>query len=1083
MKAPTETVQQQPILRDEFAKPESSYWFARHSSSIIFLIIVLALVGGYLASTIPVAVFPEVDFPRIIVGVDNGVMPIDQMMVTITRPIEEAVNSVQGLEAVRSITSRGSAEVDLFFNWNVDMFQTLERVNAALGRTQSVLPPTAKIDVHRLTFASFPIMGYSLTSDTVPQTRLWELATYEIKPRLNRLSGVAAVVVQGGEEPEFQITPDPEKLVVTQTTVPEILDAVRRTNLIDSPGLLERNHQLFLALVNGQVRSPAEIADIVVKNTKDGVPVRIRDLAAVGPSVKPVYTVVTANGKPAVLLSINRQPDSNTVNVAQEVHAEIDRLRQSLPAGVDLRSYYDQSTLVEQSIKSVRDAILIGLLLASIILVLFLRDWGTSVVAGLVIPVTVLVTFIALRVLGESFNLMTLGGLAAAVGLVIDDAIVVVENIVLHRDAGEGRLEAIRSALREITVPLLGSTITPVVVFLPLISITGVTGTFFRALAVTMSVSLFTSLALALMWTPNLSRYLIHRRETTGNTGNSPAPGSISDPIQSLEDSAASSAVSPAAALGSNEGEDEIRRLMAAEEATMTGFFGRIIRFYEVWVRRALEHPRGLAGLCTALIVLSYVCYRSLGTDLLPAMDEGGFILDYIMPAGSSLAETDRVVAHLERILRGIPEIESTSRRTGLQLGLAAVTEANTGDISVKLKAHRTRDIEEIMSEARATITEQEPAVDVEFIQVLQDMIGDLTGAPEPVQIKLFSPDAELLRGWAPQVADALRKIHGVVDVLDGIDNTISGPAVIFQVNPTVAARAGFAPEEVATNATAILEGEPAPTPVVVNDRAYTLRIRFPEAYRSSLDAMANTLLASSNRQTATLGSLASITELPGQTEIRRENLQRDVAVTARLEGVDLGTGIAAVQKAVADLKLPSAIRVEYGGTYQEQQRSFHDLVLVLLLALVLVFLVLLLEFRTFSAPVAILSSAVLSTSGVFLALLVTRTTFNISSFMGLIMVIGIVAKNGILLLDADQKFRSAGFSAEEAMVQAGRRRLRPIVMTALAAVAGMLPLALALGAGSQMLQPLAIAVIGGILISMVLSLIITPAMHFYLTK
>jgi CzcA family heavy metal efflux pump len=1039
--------------RQKQHEPESSrYWFAYFSKPIIFLILTLALVGVYEAFTIPIAVFPETNFPRIVIGIDNGVMPIDQMMVTITRPVEEGVNSVRGLHRVLSITSRGSAEVDLFFDWNVDMFQTLARVNAAMARVRSALPPGAEVRVNRLTFASFPIMGYSLTSRTVPQTQLWELATYNLKPRLNRLDGVSTVVVQGGQEPEFHIVPDPAKLLTAQVTVTDLLNAVQQTNLVDSPGLLEQNHQLYLGLVSGQVRDPTQIAQIVVKNTPAGVPVHIGDVARVEPSVRPLYTIVTANGQPAVLLNINRQPDSNTVRVADEVHAEIAQIRRELPKGIDVQPFYDQSEIVSASIKSVRDAILLGLILASIILVVFLRDWGTSIVAGLVIPVTLMVTFIVLKILGQSFNLMTLGGMAAAVGLVIDDAIVVVENIVLHRDAGQGRLAAIRSALREISTPLVGSTLTPIVVFLPLITITGVTGTFFRALAVTVAVSLLTSLALALTWTPNLSQYFIRGRGQGSENG---------------EDSDAFSA----------------ERLLAAEEATLRGTFGRVVAFYERWLKRALERPLWLLGLSLALVVASYACYQGLGTDLLPEMDEGGFVLDYIMPAGSSLQETNRVIAHVEKMLRAIPEVQSTSRRTGLQLGLAAVTEANTGDISVKLKEHRSRGIEEIMAQARAEITRQEPELDIEFTQTLQDMIGDLTSAPEPIQIKLFSPDAALLQQWAPRVADAIQKIPGVVDLLNGIDNTISGPAVMFQVDPAVAARAGFTPQEVATDAAAILEGEPAQTPVVVNDRAYTIRVRFPNADRASLDAMKDTLLVSSTGRTATLGALATLTELPGQTEIRRENLQRDVAVTARLEGRDLGSGMAAVQKAVAGLHLPSSIRVEYGGTYQEQQKSFADLVLVLALAIVLVFIVLLFEFRSFSAPVAILASALLSTAGVFVALLITGTTFNISSFMGLIMVVGIVAKNGILLLDADQHFRSAGMGALDAIVQAGRRRLRPILMTALATVAGMLPLALAWGAGSQMLQPLAIAVIGGITISMVLSLIITPAVHFYLSR
>ena len=1046
------------VIQRAMTPPEPPYWFARHSKSVIFLILTLALLGGYLAFTIPVAVFPATNFPRILIAVDNGVMPTDQMMVTITRRLEEGVNSVPGLLEVRSITSRGSAEIDLFFDWNVDMFQTLQYVNAAISRVQPELPPTATVVANRLTFASFPIIGYSLTSATIPQTQLWEMATYDIKPRLNRLDGVSTVLVQGGQEPEFHITPDSAKLLAANVTVTDILDAMRRTNLIDSPGLFDRNHQLVLGLISAQVRTPQQIADIVIKNTPAGIPVRVGDVATVAPGVKPVYTIVTANGKPAVLLNINRQPESNTVQVADEVHAQVEEIRKSLPPGIEIRPFYDQSIIVSDSIKSVRDAILLGLILASIILVVFLRDWGTSIVAGLVIPVTIALTFIALKLLGQSFNLMTLGGLAAAVGLVIDDAIVVVENIVIHRDSGQDRLQAIHSALQEITIPLIGSTVTPIVVFLPLISITGVTGTFFRALAVTMGVSLLASLVLALTWTPNLSIYFIRKRR-----------GIEAGAVEELPEEVPE--------------EESIQRLLAAEEASLGGFFRKVVGFHERWLRRALAKPLWLAALSVALVVVSYVCYRYSGSDLMPEMDEGGFTLDYWTPAGTSLAETNRMVTAIEKTLNTIPEVESTSRRTGMELGLAAVTEANRGDILVKLKKDRSRAIDDVIEDVRAQVTAQQPAVRVEFVQVLQDMIGDLTSEPEPVQIKLFSQDAALLETWAPKVADAIGKVKGVVDVLDGIENTISGPAVTFQINPSVAARAGFTPEEVALDAAAILEGEPAATPVISNDRAYVVRVRFPDTSRGSLEAMSNTLLTSSTGKTASLGSLATITELPPQTEIRRENLQRDVSVSARLEGTDLGSAVTAVQKAVAELHLPSGIRVEYGGTYKEEQKSFRDLVFVLVLAIILVFIVLLFEFRSFAAPLAILASALLSTSGVFLALILTRTTFNVASFMGMIMVVGIVAKNGILLLDADQKFRLLGLSVEDAMLQASRRRLRPIMMTALATVAGMLPLAFALGAGSQMLQPLAIAVIGGILISMVLSLIITPAVHFYLSN
>jgi multidrug efflux pump subunit AcrB len=1033
-------------------------WFQRLSRPILFLTVSLVLVGIYLAFSIPVSVFPSTDFPRIVIGVDNGVMPIDQMLVTITRPLEEAVNSVPGLQKVKSITSRGSAEVDLFFNWNVNMVQTLQFVDAAVARAESELPQTAKIETHRLTFATFPIIGYSLTSETVPQTKLWEIATYDIKPRLNRLDGVSTVLVQGGRVPEFQVTPEPAQLLSSGVTVTDLLEAIRRTNLIDSPGLIEHDHQLVLGLVSGQVHSPEEIAQVVVKTTAAGLPVRVGDIAKVDAAVQPVYTIVTADGKPAVLISVDRQPYSNTVAVADEVHAQIEELRASLPPGIHLETFYDQSTIVHDSIASVRDAVLLGLLLSSAILVLFLRDWGTSVVAALVIPATLFLTFIVLKLTGQSFNLMTLGGLAAAVGLAIDDAIVVLENIVLHRDAGEDRLQAIQSALHEMTVPLIGSTVTPIVVFLPLIAITGVTGAFFRALAVTMTVSLFSSLLLALTWTPTLSQYFVMRKVASATTKGEPKQETPPESEELLE-----------------------AELLADKEAEPSGFFGRIVEFYTRLLTGVLHRPWVLVASSVVIVLLSYGCYRFLGTDLLPAMDEGGFILDYYTPPGSSLAESGRILSHIEQILRSVPEVENTSRRTGLQLGLAAVTEANRGDFTVKLKRKRSRDIDDIMDDVRAQVEQSEPAAKVEFVQVLQDMIGDLTNEPEPIVIKMFCQDPKVLAQSAPRVAEAIQKVLGVVDVLNGIENTISGPAVTFQVNPTVAARAGFTPEEVGLDAAAILEGAPAATPMVLNDRVYPIRVRFPEANRSSLDRMNNTLLTSASGKSATLGSLAAMASDPGQTEITRENLQRLIEVTGRLEGVDLGKGIAGVKKVVNDLHLPSSIRIEYGGTYQEQQRSFRDLSLVLVLALLLLFVVLLFEFRTFSAPLAILASALLSTFGTFFALLITRTTFNVASFMGMIMVVGIVAKNGILLLDAEDRFRAVGSSLQDAHVQAGRRRLRPIVMTALATIAGMLPLAFAIGAGSQMLQPLAIAVIGGLLSSMVLSLIFTPAIEFFL--
>jgi CzcA family heavy metal efflux pump len=1024
---------------------EPDFWLPRWVRTIFFVAFALTAVGIFAFFQTPIAVFPDTNFPRVVIGVDNGVMPVEQMQVTITKPIEDAVNSVPGLTTVRSNTSRGSAEVSLFFDWSVDMFRTLELVNSALSRVQQELPATAKITTNRLTFATFPILGYSLTTtnNSVTQSDLWELATYTLKPPLNRVDGVATVTIQGGQVPEYHVEPNLARLQASGVTVLDLANAIGAANTIDSPGLYPQNHQLVLALVGSQAHDMQSLRELTVKTTASGAPVRVSDLAEVIQAPLPVYTYVSANGHPAVLLNIARQPSSNTVQVANNVAAAVQQLRSRLPRGVVLEPFYDQSQIVRESIASVRDAILIGLLLACVILYLFLRDWRSSLIAGMVIPVTVAVTVLVLWLVGQSFNLMTLGGLAAAIGLVIDDAIVVVENIVMHRDAGENRLEAVRKALREISRPLIGSTITPVVVFLPLIAVTGVTGSFFRALAITMAVSLLTSLALAVTWTPGLAMVLLKSRKREDG-----------EPIETPTDA-------------HHEQGPMMRRLTGWQHSALD------------W---SLRRPLWLGVACVALAAVAYFAYSNLGTDLLPEMDEGGFILDYVMPAGSSLESTGKVLDHVERILRATPEVDATSRRTGLQMGFAAVTEANTGDITVRLKNNRHRAIDEVIADVRQQVKTTEPELDVEFTQVLQDNIGDLSNAPEPIQIKLFNPDPALLQNIAPRVATEIAKVSGVVDIENGIDNTVSGPATNFQVNPQTATRLGFTTQEVAEDATSILDGVEVANPLINNGRPYTIRVRLGDESRQSLDTIQNTVFNSSSGHTASLGSMTTITQLPPQNEIRRENLQRLVVVTARLEGTDLGTAVKLVRQRVEAMHLPASVRIEYGGTYQEQQKSFAELARVLVLALVLVFGVLLTEFRNFAAPVAILTSSVLSIAGVVGALLLTGTTFNVSSFMGLIMVIGIVAKNGILLLDADERYRAEGADARTAMLHAAQRRLRPILMTALAAVAGMLPLALALGQGSQMLQPLAIAVIGGLFISMVLSLVVTPVVYFFLT-
>ena len=1007
---------------------------AYQSRAIIVIVVLLCAAGLYAAWQLPIAVFPQTDFPRIVIIVDNGEAPASQTLVSVTRPIEEAMNGIPGIARIKSKTARGSAEINLYFNWSSDINQELSLVQARMSQLLTTLPPTAEIrNIDRLTFAVFPVTGYSLTSDKRDQATLTDLATYIVRPQLARLPGVAVVGVAGGKTREFHVTIDPEKLTAHNVSTEQVVEAIRNSNIIVSPGLIEENHQLELALISGQAKRPDELNEIVVA-TVNNAPVRVSDVATVTPGVEPQYTIVTADGHPAALVNINRQPDANTVTIVDEVKEALTGMRAQLPKDVRVAAYYDQSLLVRDAINSVRDSILVGLLLSIVILYAFLRNWGTTFVAILVIPVTVLVTFLAMWLAGLSFDLMTLGGVAAAIGLVIDDAIVVVENIYTHISRGQSRREAVQSAVSEITVPIIGSTITPVVVFLPLTLLTGVTGVFFRSLALTMTVALLTSLVLALAFTPVLAQRFVTAKATEG-----------------VED-----------------------------EETHGRILGAIVRRYESLLGLALDRRWIVAATIVVVLLGSYLLFQTLGSEFLPEFDESAFVLDYLAPPGSSLGETNRLLEHVEGLLMKTPEVESYSRRTGLEMGLF-VTEPNTGDFAVKLKPDHKRSTQEVIAGLRAQIAESEPALEVEFVGIVPDVIGDLEGNPEPIEVKLFSEDAKALQATADEVETAIKKVPGVVDTLNGV--VISGPAVTFNIDPARASQFGVTATDVAATVTTAMTGDAASS-ILQQDRLIKVRVIFPSDVRTSLDKVKALQVRSSSGQLLRLDQVADVEVDKGQAEIERENLRQMIAVTGRLEGSDLGTAIHQIQQQLnQDVKLPPGMTVEYGGLYQEQQSSFRELALALILAVLLVFITLLIEFRSYAHPIAIVTGAVLALSGVLLALFITGSTLNVVSLMGMIMIVGIVAKNGILMLDSVEENLASGETLRQALMRSGRRRFRPVLMTSLAAMLGMLPLALALGAGSELLQPLAIAVIGGLTMALMLSLIVTPTVYAMLRK
>ncbi len=994
-----------------------------HQWRAVAVFVVLLSIGGLIAITrVPLSLFPQTNFPRIVIVADYGEVPAEQMLVTVTKPIEEAMSGMPGIARVKSVTGRGATEVDLFFDWHTNIEQTLQMVQSRASSLGTTLPPGASITrVERLTFAIFPIIGYSLTSAKRDPGTLRTIAELMIRPPLARVSGVAAVQVQGGEVREYHVNIDPVRLETRGLTVSQVVDALKNTNVIESPGLIEENHQLELALVSGQARTIDDISRIVVA-TINNVPVLLSDVANVTPGFEPRYTIVTADGQPAVLVNVLRQPTANTAAVDDDIKEQLARLKPQLPRDVEIKPFYDQSLLVRAAVGSVRDAILIGLVLSILIVYGFLRSWGTTAVAVVVIPVTLLVTIFAMWLVGLSFDLMTLGGMAAAIGLVIDDAIVVVENIYAHLAAGASRIESVHLAMNEISGPIVFSTITPVVVFLPLSLLTGVTGVFFRSLALTMSVALLTSLVLALFFTPVLAQRFASVPQQPDNP-------STRQPV----------------------------------------LYERLLEF-------ALRNTRLVLVAIAALLVIAFVLYKFLGSEFLPEFDEGAFILDYVAPPGASLQETDRLLRHVEQLLKETPDVESFSRRTGLQLGLFGVTEPNTGDFAVKMKP-KHRATEEVMSELREKIETTEPALRVEFIGILSDLIGDLASSPSPVEIRLFSEDTVALQRAAKQVAASIGKVEGVVEIFDGI--VVSGPAITFRVDPQRASTFGITAADITQTIQAALGGTASST-ILERSRAINVRVLLPAVYKSSLDQLRSLRVKSPvTNAFVRVDQVATVEYDPGQIEMNRDGLRQTIAVTARLENRDLGSAIDDIRAQIAkDVHLPAGMTMEFGGLYQEQQASFRELALTLALAIALVFVVLLIEFRSFAHPVAIVTGAVLALTGTLLALLITRTTLNVVSLMGMIMVVGIVAKNGILMLDTVEDHLAAGDDLHAALVRSGRRRFRPVLMTSLAAMLGMLPLALALGSGSELLQPLAIAVIGGLMFALLLSLVVTPAVY-----
>ena len=1026
----------------------------QRAAGLFLFLVILAVAGAYEAASLPSAIFPSVTFPQVKVIADVGDEPAAQMMPTVTRVLEEAILRVPGITIVRSTTARGSSEMTAEFTWNTDMQVALARVQAETQRIRPDLPPQARIEVEWMNTATFPIQGYALTSSTLTQAQLWDFAQYTLKPAFVRIPGVAQVQIQGGRQREFQVRLNRASLVGRQLAISDVVQAVEANNDVVSTGLTERNHELYLTLVTGRVSGLDSLAQIAVP-VKGGSPATLADLGQVAVADAISYVRTTADGQNAVLVNIVRQPSASTVAIADGITQLFGSQPDLLPKGVRWSNFYDQARFVSDSVTGARDAIIIGVVLAAVILLLFLRNWRFTLIAVAAIPITVAIVGLALGIAGQTINLMTLAGIAAALGLIADDAIVVIENIDTHHRRALTD-DPTESGAAELRPALIGSSLSTIVILLPFALLSGVVGAFFKPLALTMALALVISFVVALVVVPVAVSVLQRRRQP-------------SEAETTADDASASAALDVP-------GPDVSQQPTTWEHVTAFAreVGARATRGYRSVVDLFVRRGWLAVGITAALLAATYLQYRSIGTDFLPSMDEGSIILDYWTPPGTSLTETDAMLRAAERVIDSVPGVDSYSRRTGAQLGFF-ITEPNRGDYVIKLAPLRQRrGVDEITNELRDRIAAVEPAIHTDFGQLLEDNIGDLTGGtPQPIDVKIFGDDPVALARKADEIAQLLAKVSGVEDVFNGI--TIAGPALQVHVNAREAARFDLTTQAVASAVEPAITGTVAGQ-IRVGDRMYDLRIFAPtDGPLSSLQIRAGP----ASTGLVPLSALASISTGAPEAEINRENLRTYVGVTARLSGRDLGSAMTEIRQRIArDVQLAPGMRIDYGGLYEQQQQSFRGLFYVLLAGLLLVSVVVLFEFADWRAPVVTTLCAMAGLAGVLGALLLTGQTLNISSYVGAIMMVGIVGENAIFVIHEAQLALKSGIPVHEAWAEAAHRRLRPVAMTILATAFALAPLAFGLGQGSQLMQPLAIAVIGGFVLSGLIVLLLLPGLY-----
>ena len=1003
-------------------------FFQSYKNPVSVILAVIIVGGLFLYGQIQVSLFPEITFPKLKVIADNGEQPVDKMMVTVTRPLEDAIKQIPDLKTLRSLTSRGSCEISAFLNWDADIDVNQQMLESRILQIKNELPADVNIQVEKMNPSILPVLGYTIESDKRTPIELNLLATYTIKPFLSQVEGVSQIGIIGGKTKEFWIELDQQKMSSFFISPEMIGDILSRNHFISSEGFLTDYRRLYLTVTDAGLYNLEDIENAIIRNDGKRI-IRVKDVASVNIREKTEYTRVNANGRQGLLVAILKQPNANLVNISRNLASKKKELEKILPPDVHVSLYYDQADFVNRAIKSVNDSLWVGLILAILVTIMFLRSFRASATILVTIPVTLLLTIIVLYGIGYTLNIMTFGAIAAAIGLIIDDTVVVVEQI--HRTHEEyperPSNQLVHQAIKYLLPSMIGSSLSTIVIFIPFTLLGGVAGAYFNVLTNTMVITLVCSFFVTWIGLPVIYLWF-----------------------------------------------SQLRSLFRERKSN-------IIKHTKTrnWVSFFIKRP--VISILVILCLTGSIIYilPRMETGFLPEMDEGSIVLDYWSPPGTSLEETERILIEVEKIIVTIPEVETYSRRIGTEMGFF-VTEPNTGDYLIQLRNNRDRSTEEVIDDIRKRIEATQPALLVDFGQVIGDMIGDLMASVQPIEIKIFGTDQTTLNDLGKQVAGEIGKINGIEDVFDGI--VIAGPSVEFIPDQKELSRFNVSPESFQYQVQTIMEGKVVGS-ILEKEQMTDIRLIYPGTLENSVERVNKQNIFMPDGKMKPLSSFAKIKIREGVAEITRENLKSVSIVTARLFNRDLGSAMKEIQKIIeSNIFLPRGYHIEYGGAYADQQKSFNELLLILILSSLLVFALVLFLFRDFRAACAILFIAVLGLSGSLIALFITNTPLNVGSYTGLIMIVGIIGENAIFTFQQFMTNREKG-SVDESLVFAISTRLRPKLMTALGAIFALLPLATGVGTGAQMHQPLAISVIGGFIAALPLLLIIFPTVLHLLYK